>query len=396
MAASNNKVYYGEYSLKRWIELILKGGIVLPPYQRFFVWKEEQAVKLLKSIKDYSYLPAVTIGIGKNPETGKKANMILDGQQRLTSILLAYLGKFPKRKNPISRKKYADENDMPATEDDDELLSEWTIKDLVAMGSDKPSILAKINTEFSNSYTDFAIDGINMTDSFLSKHFIHFAYLVPDASSSELEKSKYFANVFHSINREGTKLTPQESRAALYYQGGNYQAELEPEFCKGITANNSQMDFVRSLALLSNYNKVGGKRTARGYIYVGSRETLYEEFVLAYVLKEPDNDKFLLDREHYATNLEKLKNALDVLGLKDMKCSTIIELDYFFNGLIYYLLVKGKDYDLAKWNETKTAIEALINSVEQKHKDHPGQLQYLRKRIEESVNAYKAMFGITE
>ncbi len=369
---------------------------MLPPYQRFFVWKEEQAVKLLKSIKDYSYLPAVTIGIGKNPETGKKANMILDGQQRLTSILLAYLGKFPKRKNPISRKKYADENDMPATEDDDELLSEWTIKDLVAMGSDKPSILAKINTEFSNSYTDFAIDGINMTDSFLSKHFIHFAYLVPDASSSELEKSKYFANVFHSINREGTKLTPQESRAALYYQGGNYQAELEPEFCKGITANNSQMDFVRSLALLSNYNKVGGKRTARGYIYVGSRETLYEEFVLAYVLKEPDNDKFLLDREHYATNLEKLKNALDVLGLKDMKCSTIIELDYFFNGLIYYLLVKGKDYDLAKWNETKTAIEALINSVEQKHKDHPGQLQYLRKRIEESVNAYKAMFGITE
>ena len=104
----------------------------------------------------------------------------------------------------------------------------------------------------------------------------------------------------------------------------------------------------------------------------------------------------MLDREHYATNLEKLKNALDVLGLKDMKCSTIIELDYFFNGLIYYLLVKGKDYDLAKWNETKTAIEALINSVEQKHKDHPGQLQYLRKRIEESVNAYKAMFGITE
>lgn len=66
MAASNNKVYYGEYSLKRWIELILKGGIVLPPYQRFFVWKEEQTVKLLKSIKDYNYLPAVTIGIGKS------------------------------------------------------------------------------------------------------------------------------------------------------------------------------------------------------------------------------------------------------------------------------------------------------------------------------------------
>ena len=396
MAASNNKVYYGEYSLKRWIELILKGGIVLPPYQRFFVWKEEQTVKLLKSIKDYNYLPAVTIGIGKNPETGKKANMILDGQQRLTSILLAYLGKFPKRKNPVSRKKYADENDQPTLEEDDELLSEWTIKDLVAMGSDKPTILSKIAVDYANSYTDFTVDGVNMTDAFLSKHFIHFAYLVPDAGSSELEKSKYFANVFHSINREGTKLTPQESRAALYYQGGNYQTELEPEFCKGITANNSPMDFVRSLTLLSNYNKVGAKKTAMGFSNVGNRETLYEEFVLSYVLKEPDNEKFLLDRAHYADNLEKLKRAFDDLGLKDRKCATIIELDYYFNGLIYFQLVKGLDYDLTKWNDTKTAIEALINGVDDKHKNHPGQLQHLRKRIEESVNAYKPMFGVTE
>lgn len=396
MAASNNKVYYGEYSLKRWIELILKGGIVLPPYQRFFVWKQEQAVKLLKSIKDYNYLPAVTIGIGKNPETGKKANMILDGQQRLTSILLAYLGKFPKRKNPVSRRKYADENDQPTLEEDDELLSEWTIKDIVAMGSDKTAILNSLNLDYANSYSDFTIDGLNITDSFLSKHFVHFAYLVPDASSSELEKSKYFANVFHSINREGTKLTPQESRAALFYQGGNYQAELEPDFCKGIMANNSQMDFVRSLTLLSNYNKVGTKKTAMGFSNVGNRETLYEEFVLAYVLKEPDNEKFLLDRDHYVENLEKLKNAFDELGLMDKKCATIIELDYYFNGLIYFQLVKGLNYDLAKWNDTKANIEALIAGVDEKHKNHPGQLQHLRRRIEESVNAYQLMFGVTE
>lgn len=31
MAQSNNKVYYGEYSLMRWTELILHGGVVLPP-----------------------------------------------------------------------------------------------------------------------------------------------------------------------------------------------------------------------------------------------------------------------------------------------------------------------------------------------------------------------------
>ena len=109
-----------------------------------------------------------------------------------------------------------------------------------------------------------------------------------------------------------------------------------------------------------------------------------------------DNEKFLLDRAHYVENLEKLKKAFDDLGLKDRKCSTIIELDYFFNGLIYFQLVKGLDYDLTKWNDTKTAIEALISEVDDKHKNHPGQLQHLRKRIEESINAYKPMFGVTE
>lgn len=35
-----NKVYYGEYTLKHWIKLMLSGNIVLPEYQRHFVWCE--------------------------------------------------------------------------------------------------------------------------------------------------------------------------------------------------------------------------------------------------------------------------------------------------------------------------------------------------------------------
>ena len=30
-----NKIYYGEYTLKHWIDLILTGNIILPKYQRF-------------------------------------------------------------------------------------------------------------------------------------------------------------------------------------------------------------------------------------------------------------------------------------------------------------------------------------------------------------------------
>lgn len=34
LVTMNNKVYYGEYSLKHWINLILKGNIKLPELQK--------------------------------------------------------------------------------------------------------------------------------------------------------------------------------------------------------------------------------------------------------------------------------------------------------------------------------------------------------------------------
>ena len=44
-----NRVYYGEYSLKHWINLMLKRNIILPEYQRSFVWDEKDVKRLIKS-----------------------------------------------------------------------------------------------------------------------------------------------------------------------------------------------------------------------------------------------------------------------------------------------------------------------------------------------------------
>lgn len=57
-----NKVYYGEYSLKYWIELILKQNIILPEYQRTFVWNKDDVISLIESIKNEYFIPSVTIG----------------------------------------------------------------------------------------------------------------------------------------------------------------------------------------------------------------------------------------------------------------------------------------------------------------------------------------------
>lgn len=210
-----------------------------------------------------------------------------------------------------------------------------------------------------------------------------------------MKKKRYYTNVFHSINREGTKLTSQESRAVLYYQREDNSKRLNPEFCKSITSKDLPMDFVRYLALLSNYERNGGnvKYMAKGYSVIKSRENLYEEFVYAFPEKDFNESDFKLDIEHYDNNLRNLQQAIENLeGLKDKKCDSIIEMDYLYAGLIYLTMIKGETVNTRKWTETKTNLYKEINNVGKEHKKAPSQLKNLRNRFNYSITQYKQMF----
>lgn len=74
----NNRTYYGEYSLAYWIELILKGNIELPEYQRTFVWAKDDYNNLIESFKEKQFIPPITIGAYKTANSQK--NLIIDGQ----------------------------------------------------------------------------------------------------------------------------------------------------------------------------------------------------------------------------------------------------------------------------------------------------------------------------
>lgn len=87
-----SKTYYGEYSLMHWVNMMLTNNITLPEYQRSFVWGEKDIKRLLKSIAEGQFVQPVTIALYPDYTSKKKTNLILDGQQRLTSILLAYIG----------------------------------------------------------------------------------------------------------------------------------------------------------------------------------------------------------------------------------------------------------------------------------------------------------------
>ena len=58
----DNRIYYGEYSLAYWIELILTKQLILPPYQRYYVWNKQKLRTLVDSIINMRFVPPVTIG----------------------------------------------------------------------------------------------------------------------------------------------------------------------------------------------------------------------------------------------------------------------------------------------------------------------------------------------
>lgn len=93
----NTRVYYGEYTLRHWLNLMLTRNIDLPEYQRSFVWNEDDVKRMVDSLKSGQFIMPVTIAHYQSDkplkDTGADStNLILDGQQQLTSLLLAYVG----------------------------------------------------------------------------------------------------------------------------------------------------------------------------------------------------------------------------------------------------------------------------------------------------------------
>ena len=168
-----NRVYYGEYTLKHWLDLMLKKNIVIPEYQRYFVWDENRVKTLIETFNKDQFVPPITIGAYTKGNTVQ--NLIIDGQQRLTSLLLACLNIFPdKTKYAKLVENYANEND-DFTDDEDmpyDNLLEWRFSVLTEKGSTLDEIRDKI---LEGNYKTL---GLTLTEDFLKKHYLGFCYLV--------------------------------------------------------------------------------------------------------------------------------------------------------------------------------------------------------------------------
>lgn len=384
----DNRVYYGEYSLKHWIELILKENIVLPEYQRFFVWNEKKVKTLIDTFNKRQFVPPVTIGAFKNGNTNQ--NLILDGQQRLTSILLAYLGIYPDESTyKKAIEKFADENDDEEEENLDNVF-EWTFETLTEKGKNKETILEKV-TEGNYKKIHFGVD-----EEFLKRTFLGFSYLVPNITDDK-EQQKYYSSVFRNINIQGEALLPQESRAALYFLDKNLVQFFNPDFCKTITIKNlssfTKLDFVRYLSLLSQYKNNGNTgKVARGY--KPKMEAYYEEYIYS-VVGENISSMFIdflsvFPDKEYKPRFERLEQTMTSLETPK-QFTSIIDLDIYLFGLIYAIVFEDKVIDVANKENIKQEITDKIKAFKDdaSHSRAPSALKYLKSRIDTSVEIYR-------
>lgn len=373
--------------MSHWIKLLLKQNIILPDYQRSFVWDEERIQTLIDSLKNGEFVPPVTIGAYGDDNI---QNLILDGQQRLTSVLLAYLSLFPKRdKFKTLTSSFVNDNDDEAEpEESSDNFMAWTFRMLTKKGRTKEQILENYERDF------YEVKNWGVDEEFFKNTYIGFSFLVP--GSSIQEQQKYYSTVFRNINKQGKSLLPQESRKSLYFLSQGYDTFFEPPWSHSVKMGQSTggatMDFVRYLSLLFQYHKnLDASRVARGYKSI--MESYYERFIYAMINDSEDSifTRFseVFPDTNYSGAYAQLEEMVRTLHIPH-EYPSIIDMDVYFFGLIYVVLFEKKTVDIARTEELKMSLrEALEGLKIHAHIKNPAALKYLRARITESITIYQ-------
>ena len=377
--AKGSRNFYGEYSLEQWIKLILTKEIILPDYQRAFVWSEEDVKELITSLKDGLFVPPITIG-----NYDGKTNYILDGQQRLSAILIAYLGLFPKKDMfKFSMSEYqgtANDNDDIAEEDEDIMPLEWQFNYFTKVGQDKQSILEKIEKD------KYKTVNFDLDPNFWKDSYVGFSLIIPISDEKE-EQQKLYSSVFRNINIKGKSLTQLESRKSLYFLKEDFNKWFSPRFIYNIHINKASIDFVRYLSLLSQYKKNGDAgRLAQNY--KTKMETYYESYILAEVNKQGGTMFTPLLSKDNQDRYDRLEAFLKA-DCFSKGFTSIIDADVYLFGAIYYTIVENKKVSITE--ELQSKIQEIIQGFKEvyMHSKSPAALKYLRSRIQSSIEIYR-------
>ncbi len=168
--------YGADFDVEGLVKRLERKEVFIPPFQRAFVWKEAEASRFIESL--LLGLPVPGVFLAKEPDSNRL--LVIDGQQRLKTLLYFFKGEF--NPNPESSRRNIFR-------------------------------LTKVQEPFLNcTYADLKDkDRIKLNDS-----IIH-ATIVKQESPAEDSTGTSIYHIFERLNNGGRRLAPQEIRAAIFH-----------------------------------------------------------------------------------------------------------------------------------------------------------------------------------
>lgn len=154
------------------------------------------------------------------------------------------------------------------------------------------------------------------------------------------------------------------------------------------------MDFVRYAALLSQYKKKGSDRGI-GYGYASKMESYYETYIYS-VVGDKDSQIFgkftnIFPNKDYKPYLNSIDTLITKLNYK-RRFLSIIDLDIYFFGLIYFMAFEKRTLDTSRKEALEEELKSTIRDIKGNnylHTKSPACLKYLRERISKSIEIYQ-------
>jgi uncharacterized protein with ParB-like and HNH nuclease domain len=164
--------YGADFDVEGLIKRLDRGDIFVPDFQRNYVWRPDQASQFVESILLGLPIPGIILALDDDAtEENKRKMYIVDGLQRLTTLRSFIKGEFP---------------------------------------NGKEFRLIKVQESFlDKKFVDLS-SGDQRT---INDYFVH-ATIIRQEKPDKDKSGIYF--VFRRLNTNGTPLTPQEIRSAIY------------------------------------------------------------------------------------------------------------------------------------------------------------------------------------
>ena len=187
-----------DFNTRTLVDFINSGVVIIPGFQRNYVWDIKRASRLIESMIVGLPIPQVFLY-----EQDRNKFLVIDGQQRLMSIYYFVKGRFPRKEKRAELRITTGgaSNVDPELLADDEYFTDFKL----SLPHDIPG---KTNRFHKTSYSDLDSAERTQFDLRTIRHIV-VLQIKPDGDDAMYE-------IFNRLNSGGVTLTPQEVRRCAY------------------------------------------------------------------------------------------------------------------------------------------------------------------------------------